>query len=337
MSEQVDKEIVFHPINIKVRFEIPAGEHSSAAALMRSLCPADGAPTLHLLDVCAISHIKTHLKKPPAPSVPVRESISELIKLDKPRDGISYIAAFLEIISDLKKPRADEDLIAEVSGDIVAMQKFFTKARVYEKNLITPAMILELKGEHPEELGPAYLEFLIYVNSMGLHDKPLAERRLELVADICSKAQSLGILKNHPVVIVSVACVYSFLPAFKVVKFKKNPDEFDASNALGDIQLVQRIANFSNMILNVWIAHGKGYAKTKFFTDDRNLRLLLDCFTVTNVTRKEIESQTTTNYQMTTDFARLLPVLHTEAGHIKGLEEEDERYEVYRLLGIASS
>lgn len=337
MSEQVDNKVVFHPVNIKVRFEIPPGERSSTAALMQSLRPADDAPTLHFLDVCAISHIKTHLKKPPEPSAPIRESISELIKLDTPGNGISYLAAFLEIISDLKKPRTDEELIAEVSHDIAALQQFFTKAIVYEKNLITPAIILELKGEHPEELGPTYHEFLIYVNSMGLHDKPPADKRLELVADICSKAQSLEILKNHPVVITSVACVYSFVPAFKVMKLKKNPDEFNASNALGDIQLIQRIANFSNMILNVWNTHKKGYARTKFFTDDRYLRLLLDCFAVTNVTRKEIEGQTTTNYQMTTDFARLLPVLHTETGDIKGLEEEEERYEVYRLLGIASS
>ena len=337
MSEQVDKKTAFQSVNIKVRFETPAGKRSSATALVQSLCPAENAPTLHFLDVCAISHIKTHLKKSPDPSAPVRDSIAELIKLDKPGDGISYLAAFLEIISDIDKPRTDEDLVAEVSHDIAAMQQFFTKAVVYEKGLITPAMILELKGEHPEELGPVYHEFLRYVNAMGLHDKPAARKRLKLVADICSKAQSLGILKNHPVVITSIACVYSFDPAFGVMKFKKDPGKFDASNALGDIQLIQRVAKFSSMILNVWSAHKKGYARTRFFTDDINLRLLLDCFTVTNVTREEVESQTTTSYQMTTDFARLLPVLHTEAGDIKGVEEEDERYEIYRLLGIASS
>ena len=335
MSEQVDKKT--QPVNIKVRLEIPAGKRSSATALAQSLRPADNAPTLHFLDVCAISHIKTHLKKSPDPSAPVRESIAELIKLDKPGDGISYLAAFLEIISNIDKPRTDEDLVAEVSHDIAAMQQFFTKAIVYEKDLITPAMILELKGEHPEELGPVYHEFLKCVNAMGLHDKPPAHKRLKLVADICSKAQSLGILKNHPVVITSIACVYSFVPAFRVMKLKRDPEEFDASNALGDIQLIQRVANFSSMILNVWNTYKKGYARTRFFTDDRYLRLLLDCFTVTNVTRKEVESQTTTNYQMTTDFARLLPVLHTEAGDVKGVEEEDERYEIYRLLGIASS
>ncbi|WP_040067950.1 hypothetical protein [Pseudomonas batumici] len=334
MNEQSNKEFGFQRVSIKVRFEIPAGDHHSTAALTQWRRLANQAPTLHFLDVCAISHIKTHLKKSPDPDAPVRESISELRKLDVPGNGISYLAAFLEKTSDLNHPKTDEGLVAEVECDLTALQQFFKNAKVYEGGHITPDQILELKGEHPEELGPIYHQFLIFINSLKLYDAPAADKRLELVAQICSKAEKLGILKNHPVVITSVACVYGFVPALKVIKFKEDPAEFNASNALGDIQLIQRIANMSNLILEIWRKQRIGYAKTKFFTDDRDLRLLLECFSVSDVSRNESEGLTTTSYQITTNFARLLPVLHNQAGDIKSLKEDEERSEVYRLLGI---
>ncbi|AXH54539.1 hypothetical protein [Pseudomonas amygdali] len=334
MDEQSEKESGFLRVQIKVKLKISTGNYGAKVNEMRSLPLAGRGPTLHFLDLCAISHIKTYLKKGQDPNAPIRESISELRKLDVAGDGISYLASLLEKTSDLNRSTSDEELVSEVEQDLASLQQFFKNSTVYEGGRVTPAQILDLKGEHPEELGPIYHQFLIFINSLKLSDVPAADKRLEVVAQVSSKAQELGILKNHPLVIVSIACIYGFVPAAKVIKFKDNPAEFNASGALGDIQLIQRLANMANLVREVWRQHRKGYAHTNFFTDDRNLRLLLECFVVRDVSRSELENMMTTSYQMTTDFARLLPVLHNRFGEVKGLKEDKERSEIYRLLGI---
>jgi len=286
-------------------------------------------PTLYFLDICSISHIKKSQSAALSDNFPRQESLKSLEAIDLPHNGISYLPALMEKASDKNSKFSIEELTAEAERDLKALRDFFKKAKIYESEELAFKYINELKGVQPEILGEKYHSFLNYANEFGIYN-PLADnKKLKAVEALCNESDRLGIIKSHPVVLASLACIYGCLPAKKVMKFKKNPDQFNSSNALGDILMIQRIAQLTQMIEDAGSS-----IRTSFFTDDNSLREFYEIFFVNDVcTELNDEGSMSTAFKMTAKGNCIFPDLYNLDGTIKDDKKEQELFKIYELIG----
>lgn len=287
-------------------------------------------PTLHFLDLCTISHIKTSLERDPNEASSEPRTLTWLRENDLPHNGFSYLPALMEKASDTKSNFDTEGLIDEAVRDLTALNKFFQNARVVEDITLASKYVSDLKGIHPEQLGPQYHEFLDYVNGVQLFNTIAPAKRLKVAEAICEKAASLGIYKGHPLVLASVACIYGCVAAKKVLKFKKDPGEFSSSNALGDVQVIQRVGKLTHLIEQ----DQQSFARTAFVTDDKHLQDFYDFFFINDVESVEDEDTTSTKYEMTIKADKLFPDLFEQNGEPKGDAENVEILKLYVLFGM---
>lgn len=291
-------------------------------------------PTLFFLDLCTISHIKDSLKRDPDDTSAEPPSLAALRLNDLPQNGISYLPALMEKASDTDSNFSVEGLIEEVGRDLNAMRRFFKHARLVESMELASTYVTDLKGVHPEILGPSYHEFLNLVNGLQIFNKITASKRIKTVKAICDQAASLGIHTGHPLVLASLACIYSCVAAKKVLKFKKNPNEFSSSNALGDIQIIQRVGKLSQLIEEKGRKTPGSYLRTQFVTDDTHLKDFYKYFLINDVISEENGDSTTTTYKITVKADQLFPDLFNEDGSVKGDAENEELLKIYAFVGV---
>ncbi|MBX8603456.1 hypothetical protein [Pseudomonas cichorii] len=287
-------------------------------------------PTLYFLDLCTISHIKDSLERDPGEGSPEPQTLAWLRENDLSHNGFSYLPALMEKASDTKSKFDVNGLIEEAARDLTALNSFFQHARVVEDINLASQYVADLKGIHPEILGPRYHDFLEYVNGLELFNAMAPGKRFKAAEAICEHATSLGIDKGHPLVLASVACVYGCVAAKKVLKFKKNPAEFSSSNALGDVQVIQRVGKLTKMVEQTH----RGFARTGFVTDDRYLQDFYDFFFVNEVASEIGENTTSTKYEMTIQAYKLFPDLFDENREPKGDTENVEVLKLYALFGF---
>lgn len=291
-------------------------------------------PTLFFLDLCTISHIKDSLERAPDDILTEPPSLADLRLNDLPQNGISYLPALMEKASDTNSNFSVEGLIDEAGRDLTALKRFFKHARLVESMELVSTYVTDLKGVHPEILGPSYHEFLNFVNSLQIFNKPAASKRLETVKAICDQAGSLGIHKGHPLILASLACIYGCVAAKKVFKFKQDPSKFSSSNALGDIQIIQRIGKLSQLIEEEGGKTAGGFLRTNFVTDDTYLKDFYKYFFINEVTSDEIGDSTSTTYEMTVKADKLFPDIFNEDGAVKGDAENEELLKIYAFVGF---
>ncbi|MFJ2287804.1 hypothetical protein ACIOUF_15790 [Pseudomonas iridis] len=291
---------------------------------------SDMIPTLFFLDLCTISHIKTSLEcgSEGAPSEP--KSLAWLRENDVPHNGFSYLPALMEKASDTQSNFDAEGLTQEAIRDLTSLKAFFKQARIVEDVNFASDYVETLMGIHPESLGASYHEFLNFVNGLRIFNTIASAKRLKAAKNICEKATSLGISKGHPLILASLACVYGCVPSKKVLKFKEDPAEFSSSNALGDVQVIQRVGKLTHMIEQ----NERGYPRAQFVTDDRHLRDFYKFFFVNEVVSLESDDTTTTKYEVTIQANMLFPDLFDEHGRPKGEAENAEILEIYALVGF---
>lgn len=290
-------------------------------------------PTLFFLDLCTISHIKAWLQQDLKGTVSEPPSIKFLRRNDVAHNAISYLPALMEKSSDMRSNFTTHGLLEEARRDLNALQSFFKSARVYETAEFAEQWIRELKGIHVEKLGPSYHEFLDYLNALQLFNKISPAKRIDITKAICGRARDLKISNAHPVVLIAIACIYGCVSAMKVMKFKRNPKEFSSSNALGDIQAIQRVGKLTQLVAPQDATPG-GFVRTSFVTDDGHLRRLYKFFFVNEVTESKHAEFAMTTFQITVKANKLFPDLYGPDNELKGEAQQLELMKIQYLLGL---
>jgi hypothetical protein len=289
-------------------------------------------PTLFFLDLCTISHIKKSIESGSEQTGSEPKSLAFLRENDLPHNGFSYLPALMEKASDTRSNFDTEGLVQEAIGDLTALKTFFKQARVLEDAELATHYVSNLQGVHPELAGPSYHEFLNFVNGLRIFDTIAADKRLKKSEEICDKAASLGIHKGHPLILASLACVYGCVAAKKVLKFKKESAEFSSSNALGDVQVIQRVGQLTKLVEH----NERGFVRSHFVTDDKHLQDFYRFFFINDVSSEEGVDSTTTRYEMTIKANLLFPDLFDENGAPKGDAQNEEILKLYALLGFGN-
>jgi hypothetical protein len=300
-------------------------------AKMRQL--SDRVPTAYFLDICNISHIKTYQELNGFKDARHERSIKELQAIDFPYNGVSYLPALMEKASDQRSNFTAETFVEEAKRDWKAISTFF-KARVIEPLDFIEAYATELFGVSPEQGTPEYLEFLQFANDMGLHNSVGEAKRLKTAKELCAKADVLGIVKHHPVVLTVLACVYGCMPAKKVMKFSPVPENFNPGNALGDIQLISRVGGkFTHAIQHAGM-NGGPFIRSIFITADSPLHQLFSYFFVKSVSTSETEEGSSDQFSVNVKDTKLFVDLFDPEGTPKDEVSVAELDKLYALIGI---
>jgi len=268
-------------------------------------------PTLYMLDICVVSTTKltsASLEKNPRKS----KIVSYLRELDRPTNGFSYLFALMEKVSDTRGIDSDEELKKKILSDLSCLRSFFKEARIVESDDFVIGFLNKLRGNPIETKRADYLDFLRYLNDeLKLGDPVTLKKRLFKAGKIIEKAESIAIYRHHLVVIIGLACLYGNLAAKKLMKFKANPQNFDAENVLADIMLISRFAD-----IKLQIEHngriGKGYPRSDFITDDNGLLELIKCFKPTVVKHKDKNDGRETELTMDVSLKDILTEIQPE-------------------------
>lgn len=201
-------------------------------------------PTLYMLDICAVGATKItdkSLKDQPGKA----NLITKLRNLDLDNNKFSYLFALMEKVSDSRELLTAEELKIQILADISALRKFFKKAYVIEPDNFLIEFLETLMGLPIESKRTDYLNFLKKLNNHFKLQNPVSpKKRFSKAKEIVLEANSLTISAQHPIVVIALACLYGNKSAKKVMKFKENPNIFDAENALSDISLINSICKY---------------------------------------------------------------------------------------------
>lgn len=236
-------------------------------------------PTLYMLDICVVSTTKlsdTLLEKNQRKA----DLVNHLRELDRPNNCFSYLFALMEKVTDSRNIDTNEQLEEKILSDLSSMRNFFKHARIGETDEFVLAFLKEIRGNPIEEKRSDYLKFIEALNNhLKLSNPASASQRLKKAKEIITTADSFDVSRQHPIVIVGLACLYGNLAAKKLMKFKANPEKFDVENALADIMLITRFANIKLEIEQIGRNGASGYLRSNFITDDNGLIEIIKCFT----------------------------------------------------------
>lgn len=291
-------------------------------------------PTIYFLDICSISHIKTFLSTKSFKDDNHEESIRKLREIDLTHNGVSYLSALMEKASDQRNNLSSGEFVAEARRDWDAMRAFFENARVVESWDFVENYAIDLFGAHPEQSVPAYLAFLQFANDQGLHNAISTKNRLKMAQALCDKAHELGISKSHPIVLVTIACVYGCKDAREVMRFAGNPENFNPGNALGDIQSISRAAGLLTDLVRQAGAEGAHFRNGRFLTADSPLNRMMRYFTMRSVTAMEMPGGAAHIFSLRVDAPSVFPDLFGDDREPLNEKSNVELNKLYELLGV---
>lgn len=286
-------------------------------------------PEMIFLDLCTVSHIKDAEKSDQTSNPQIKETVRRLREIDKEKNKISYFLALMERASDQNKGLPADELVTQATRDFLVVKRFFQNAKMAESEEFIASYVVDLNGMHTEVAGNNYHSFLNFINAIKLYNPLAPKEKIHTAAKICDEAKRLSIDRQHPVVLTALACVYGCLPAKKVLKLSSNSEKFSASNALGDIQAIQRI----NLL-----ASGLPPMRTRFITADSYLEDYCKFFELNAVDSTSTEEGMTTKYNISVKGELLFPDLYSSAEEL--LEESvvqqkaEERAQLGKLIGV---
>ncbi|HHF2959468.1 TPA: hypothetical protein ACPJ0D_004706 [Vibrio diabolicus] len=262
-------------------------------------------PTLYLLDICVVGATKLSeetLERRPRKA----KLISTLRDLDRPNNCVSYLCALMEKVSDSRGLLNLDELKTQILADISSLRSFFKSARIVENDDFLIGFLEELMGRSIENKRAEFLKFLEILNNDFKLQNPISPaKRLCKAKEIVQKASDLSISIQHPIVTISLACLYGNVAAKKLMKFKADPNKFDSENALADVLLISRFAK-----LKLEIEHhgrnGAPYKRVHFITDDNGLSELVKNFKPRYVKHKDKFDGRETELSMTVELEKLL-------------------------------
>lgn len=269
-------------------------------------------PTLYMLDICVVSATKLtsdSLNRNPQKT----RLIEHLRELDRPTNCFSYLFALMEKVSDSRGRDTDEELEKHILSDLASLRSFFKQARVCEPDDFVLNFLKQLRGNPIEEKRSDYLEFLkILNNNFKLNNPVSPKQRLKIAKEIITQADNLNFIRQHPVVLIGLACLYGNHAAKKLMKFKDNPQNFDAENVLADIMLITRFAGIKLEIEQIGRLGIGGYLRSIFITDDNGLIEILECFVPNTVKHIDNHNGRETQTKMTIKLQKLLSEINDE-------------------------
>ncbi len=238
---------------------------------------AESIPTFHFLDICAVNATKL-----PASALQndARKAsyFAYLQSLDRSQHCFSYLCALIEKVSDTRGIASDAELEEQILQDMAALRAFFKNARVYESDDFVIRYLRDLRRAPHELARHNYLNFLEAINSQfSLKDPVSPALRLQKSAEILREADALSIARQHPIVLLTLACLYGNPAAKKLMKFKADSQKFNAENALADIMAISRFSSLKLEIEHIGRQSG-GYMRSEFLTDDNGLAGVFRCF-----------------------------------------------------------
>lgn len=262
-------------------------------------------PTLFLLDICVVGLTKLDRDNLDNNNRKAK-FIDVLKKYDETQHCFSLLPALMEKVSDSRGLKPAEEIKKQLIDDINAMRVFFKNAKVYETDEFILNFADELMGKPIENKREDFLIFLSLMNdSYKLHNSITPDERIEKAREIIDEAIKLNISPQHPLVIIILACLYGNPSAKKILKFKDNPEKFQAENALADIMLIQRFAKIK-LEMEYYGAEDKlRFPRVEFLTDDIGLSDLIKYFKPQKVQIKDSELGSETLFTFTINLDKL--------------------------------
>lgn len=278
--------------------------NQEAASMMREW--ALNVPTLYMLDICVVS--ATKLKSSSLEANPRKAKlIDHLRELDKPQHSFSYLFALMEKVSDSRGIDTDDELEAKILSDLESLRNFFIKAQIVESDEFILSFLRNLRGNPIEEKRSNYLGFLTALNNQFNLSNPISPKhRLDNAAQIITQTNHFDFSKQHPIVVIALACLYGNPAAKKLMKFKDNSEKFDPENALADIMLINRFASIKLEIEHLGRSGNAPFLRSEFLTDDNGLIQILKYFTPDHVKHIDNDEGRETHITMTVKLNDLL-------------------------------
>lgn len=299
MEEQDIPQEFYSGQQITLQMSLTREQYSAVAEWSANI------PTLYFLDICAVGATKL---TEAALETNHRKSrlVAHLRKLDKPQNCFSYLCALMEKVSDSRGKITDAELEEQVICDLSALRAFFKNASVYESDEFIITFLRELRGVAIEVKRPNYLALLETANNrFALKDSTTPKLRFEKARQIVIEVDALEISRQHPIVTITLACLYRNSAAQNLMKFKADPDKFEAENALADIMAISRFSQIKLQIEH----HGRNggrFLRSDFITDDDGLSELIKCYKPTFVKHEDTADGRETRLSFDVDLKRIL-------------------------------
>lgn len=263
-------------------------------------------PTLYMLDICVVS--ATKLTNESLENNPRKTKlVNYLRELDAPNNCFSYLFALMEKVSDSRGIDTEEELEKKILSDLSSLRTFFKNAKIYEPDEFVLNFLKELRGAPIENKRHEYLSFINDLNGTFNLSNPISpKQRLKIAEKIIGRATTLNIVRQHPVVVIGLACLYGNLAAKRLMKFSSDSKKFDPENVLADIMLINRFAGVKLEIEQMGRNGSGRYLRNEFITDDVGLIEILKCFTPTYVKHTDRHDGRETQTTMTVKLKDLL-------------------------------
>lgn len=271
--------------------------------------------TMQFLDICALDVTKR--TKAQIAADPRKAAMAgRLEALDIPTNRISCLLALMEKTSDTRSTRTDEDLKVQIIGDIQHARSFFSHAEVVERDEYVEDYVTQLRRIAVELGRPAYLAFLRAVNDgeFGMHQPIPKPKRFKVAATLVEMADDLEISRQHPVLAVTLACLYGNASARGVLKFRPDPAAFDAENALADVMAIRRLMDRQLEFERDYHLGLTSIRHAAYVTDDGGLALVLSCFHGTALSTRDAGDHQEVLVRGKVNFADLLTEISHEPG-----------------------
>jgi hypothetical protein len=275
---------------------------------------SDEVPTLYFVDICVAN--VTKLSRNTVEGDARRTAwVNYLKRLDKPHNSFSYLLALAEKVNDSSGELSDAQLREQLLRDIAALRTFFVNAGVIELDEFLTGYAQEFRETPHELLQDAYIQFLRIANDrFALGNAVARPLRLRKAEEILKEADALSIGRQHPVVLVTLACLYGNTSARKVMKFKADAARFDAENALADIMIIARFLQRKLEIEQLGREGEVRFVRCIFLTDDDGLAGILRCFEGEAVRSEQKGDVHQTQTNVTVKFELLFPEMPALTG-----------------------
>lgn len=299
---------------------------------------SDEVPTLYFLDICVANATKL---SPEALGRAPRKAalVNRLKELDKPQNAFSYLLALAEKVSDARGGMTDARLEEQVLADVAALRAFFEHAEVVEPDDFLRGYVRDLRTMPHELSRDACIRFLRIANDRFALANPVARPiRLQKAKEILEEADALSAARQHPVVLVTLACLYGNPSARKLMKFKADAARFDAANALADIMTISRLISRKLEIEQLGREGRSRFLRAEFLTDDDGLAGVLRSFEGVSVRSAAMGDVHQTEMSFTANAGMLFPEIEPTPGARAGKAdgpaqpEQDEAKQLRELL-----
>ncbi|WP_368165082.1 hypothetical protein [Aeromonas sp. R6-2] len=287
--------------------------------------------TILLMDICTIGLIKDRSNILIGNDNRKKERLSELTELAKSKEyRFSFLLSIIEKATDRKNELTVDAVIKEFEHDWQCVANFVGLDYMREPLSLLKHMIYTLmnsdysKDEWAELSLPNVLKLLDYYSSFKITGIPSQKDRYIISEKLVRFSKELEFHHGHIAIIICVAAIYGCRDAINILKIK-NKGHFNASNCLGDIMTLYRVATVVEMLKNTPKSQE---VRCIFRTENKaleNLHSYREATCNTNIDTGETSKSTTIK-----EPERLFPMLFKK----NDVQEKKEREAIYRLLNL---